>query len=500
MSAELALVNQLLVKALKTNSGSGDKTFKVPVNSGNMDISEGDYLQIGPDGLAYPSGFKDSTTPGIITTASNATSSIPKSTAQLWLNADTFVTYISTTQLGVFQYNTSSGLFEVKQTYSLAGTIYVSVNYSHLSMGVTGTNTFYAYYNPSSTAVNIELISWNASTFALTRVASKSEAHNSYSQIGHPVRLDDTRTMFCHYNSGGHYIIAEEASDGSGFTLGTYTSMPNGLSYINGVTLNNTTIFWGNSNSYVNKLTLNSLSGTAVTIVDASADFTSAEKTALSSTSANNIVSAIGLYTDTNEMSFLTGGYNGDNETVDTAFCRVTSPNGGVLTLTAYKPDAHSFGIGRYTPTRVVKTDANTYFAYITGVDNNGGYGHKLYKIILDDSTKTYTTTKVYDMPFSDTSCASQNWYSTTLTVTSDNNLVGGKVMNSPVVWETVKIGGDEVHYIPVDLIATADIPANSTGTAITGNLAFEQLGETAGSNYLGKYMITDTNYAVSIK
>jgi len=251
----------------------------------------------------------------------------------------------------------------------------------------------------------------------------------------------------------------------------------------------------------VKKLTLNNSSGTDVTIGEIAGNFTSAEKTVLYRADSRSFEDIRGLYTDTNEMSFLTSSYSGDSEAVDTAFCRITSPNEGEFTLTAYKPDAHSFGIGHYNATRVVKTDTNTYFAYRTYNDGNGGYGHKLYKIILDDSRKVYTATKVYDMPFSDTSCTSHNWLSTTLTVTSDNNLVGGKVMHNPVVWETVKItGGDTVHYVPVDLIATADIPANSKGIAIAENLAFEQLGETAGSNYLWKYIITDTNYAVSMR
>ena len=132
------------------------------------------------------------------------------------------------------------------------------------------------------------------------------------------------------------------------------------------------------------------------------------------------------------------------------------------------------------------------YSFYATS-EITGYYNHMIVRVEIDNGTNTYT----YTVPANiDTINSSLQPGFHKVVINASSQVVGFGVVSGSTQ-ESVAAGIAGLPYTKTAMQALTDIPANTAGNAIASGLAFEELTVAAGSEFLGKYIKTDTNYAV---
>jgi len=542
MSAELALMNQVLNKALKNNIDADKATVKVPVTAGDMDIAEGAGIQLSADGKAYPVGqqnvgggfeltrIDDSLTYGYASSCSSKTTITP----DLYAEIDTV-----NVRLNLFKFNNTTKVYEnvdsiVRADLGFAVDIefntYTSISYS-IADGYILLFGSSDYTNDKCAVTVVGVDTENGAFGAILKVVDNVVVANNASRYSISAAVLNNNRLAVTLrdaNNNDYYSIYELESDLSGIASSdTSNDLTIEARYIYSIldTTNSAlshSCYVGTSGNIV-KITLTGDTGCTTSIETITSDENTPLWLFISTfrfigNSANsgqkklnimyNNIENYGITVSTTTSSNSNGDYSYAYE-----YCYkplvYTFDDDDVITVETYEY-AEDVLYGLY-PMQINTSAYNTTISentIYTVYNNNAivdGYMYKGHEVIGIERNIVNKTIDVKLVAKDSITDITDYVYtvSTISEVGSDGTYrFNAKLKNadSDRVLEIGTIAGSIVYYTPVELRATAAIAANTSGIALTDKLAFEELGKNPGDLYLNEYKITDTNYAVKLK
>jgi len=520
MSAELALMNQLLQKALKNDVpvSQTDLSFKIPINAGDQPIPEGGEIQIGQDGKAYPVGYNESTATGVVSTSATLATptyvyqtNISNSGKNILSLVDNYYIHQVGRSLLLYKYDETSGVIKYLKTVS---TMFFGDNTypgTHIESITKLDDTHFIYHYPeTSDKTHVVLFTFDKITETLTRRSSAqisaTLANTYFSDL---VVLDEFRFMWVgDYSGKGYYQCFELAADKNSFTYGSRTLIPVGtnklyfqvLDYTMGVP-NGAYIL---RTDWVVRCEPKFATGKEVNFYDVTG--TAGFDEMIQIPYGNN------YNTSLKDLSSRESGESGEllkfnNNPADLDY--------GKFMLFSFNQTTGEPIVKKYTSLDTIfhyhssdvyiKSNETTWFCYKVNNDSysaNTGKNHMIFKIVLDDTQWTYKVTVLLNMPTSTltaTDGSTYGLYNKILDYAPDGSLFANIFLYSTQQSESVKVAGNILHYTKTRLRATAPIAADGSGIAIVTGQAFQEVSQSAGSFFLNKFIITDTNYAVEV-
>lgn len=508
MSAELALLNQILVKSLKQNVDGGATTFKVPVTAG-VDITEGDSLQINPaDGKVYPSSFTSNTSTGEIITGTDTVGGPSATVDRIVLDEDTFC-YVDTsdTKAPTFRfmkYDSDSSVFkQVASTEITDFDLYTATGY-YTKIKLVHNDIILLVSTIASDKLKIATFKFD-SDYAVSIVASSEITTNDSNDQSSPIKLDARRYFIGYTNDKHVYRCIDVDTDGT-YDLGAEASLPDALNsnQLSGISFNSDVAFIHKGNSGIAKVTADGSSGTDITIVDKTDDYGKLLNLLYYTieSAASYKTNSYCFDSDNDTYYFLTSSVTWDRTNDLNNFIGVTwDSDDGDIVMNEYTLQQGFIGVLLDSQDKIIKISDTEFILYKTYPDESLNYGHKLYKITIDDSTNTYKIELIAYANYSDGYSGNTPSMNSFLTVASDGNLVGAvRLRGNDGLYESFLLSGEAYFYTPVKLVASTGIQADEEGIALADGIAFANTGSDIGSIYLNRYMITDTNYAVELR